>query len=71
MDIAGLEEKIAAVEKQLHAAVGANHKAEVHGSMKMARVPSLHQLSNYVEGTRKRVKNIEDMEGATKCAKLL
>ena len=63
--------KITAVEKQLHAALGATHKADVNGGMKMVRVPSVHQISNYVESTRKRVKNIEDMEGTTKCAKFL
>jgi lipoate-protein ligase A len=66
-----LEKKIADVEKQLHAALGATHKADVNGGMKMVRVPSVHQISNYVESTRKRVKNIEDMEGTTKCAKFL
>jgi lipoate-protein ligase A len=66
-----LEKKIAAVEKQLHVALGATHKADVNGGMKMVRVPSVHQISNYVESTRKRVKNIEDMEGTTKCAKFL
>jgi hypothetical protein len=71
MDISELEKKIVAVEKQLHAALGATHKADVNGGTKMVRVPSVHQISNYVESTRKRVKNIEDMEGTTKCAKFL
>ena len=31
----------------------------------------MHQLSNYIEHTRKRVKNIEDIKGTSKCVKLL
>jgi hypothetical protein len=70
-EIEALQEKILAVEKQLHAALGATHKADINGGMKLVRVPTVHQISNYVENTRKRVKNIEDMEGTTKCAKFL
>jgi hypothetical protein len=71
VNIADLEHKITAVEKQLHAALGATHKADANGGIKMVRVPLVHQISNYVESTRKRVKNIEDMEGTTKCALFL
>jgi hypothetical protein len=31
----------------------------------------VHQLSNYIEHTRKRVKNIEDIKGTSKCVKFL
>lgn len=42
VDISELENKIAAVEKQLHAALGATHKADVNGGMKLVRVPTVH-----------------------------
>jgi hypothetical protein len=31
----------------------------------------MHSLSNYVENHRKRLKNIEDVEGTTQCVELL
>jgi hypothetical protein len=31
----------------------------------------MHSLANYVENHRKRLKNIEDVEGTTKCVELL
>jgi hypothetical protein len=31
----------------------------------------MHQLNNYVESTRKRLKHIEDMEGLSKCSQFL
>jgi hypothetical protein len=31
----------------------------------------MHQLSNYIEHTRKRVKNIEDIKGTSKCVRFL
>jgi hypothetical protein len=31
----------------------------------------MHSLSNYVENHRKRLKNIEDIEGTTECVELL
>ena len=59
------------VEKQVHAALGAKHKADIHGGTKTGRLPTVHQLNNYVESTRKRLKNLEDIEGLSKCARLL
>ncbi len=69
--IKGLEAKITAVEKQLHAAVGEKHKMDVTGNTEPCRIPSLHQLHNHYESTRKRLKFVEDMEGPSKCAKFL
>jgi hypothetical protein len=66
-----LEEKIVAVEKQLHAALGATQKASLTEGTEICRLPTVHQLSNYIEHTRKRVKNIEDIKGTSKCVKLL
>jgi hypothetical protein len=71
MDISELETKIAAVEKQLHAALGATQKASITEGTEICRLPTVHQLSNYIEHTRKRVKNIEDIKGTSKCVKLL
>jgi hypothetical protein len=62
-----LQEKIDNVEKQLHAALGAKHKAGINGSTEPYRIPSMHSLHNYVEGVRRRVKNLEDLEGASDC----
>ena len=62
-----LQEKIDNVEKQLHAALGAKHKAGINGSTEPYRIPSMHSLHNYVEGVRRRVKNLEDLEGASNC----
>jgi hypothetical protein len=62
-----LQEKIENVEKQLHAALGAKHKAGINGSTEPYRIPSMHSLHNYVEGVRRRVKNLEDLEGASDC----
>lgn len=31
----------------------------------------MHQLNNYVESTRKRLKYIEDIEGPSKCSRVL
>ena len=70
-DISELEEKIVAVEKQLHAALGATQKASLTEGTEICRLPTVHQLSNYIEHTRKRVKNIEDIKGTSKCVKLL
>ena len=62
-----LHTKIVEVEKQLHAALGAKHKAGINGSTEPYRIPSMHSLHNYVEGVRRRVKNLEDLEGASNC----
>jgi hypothetical protein len=35
------------------------------------RIPSVHQLNNYFESTRKRLKNVEDMDGPSKCSRFL
>jgi hypothetical protein len=69
--LAGLEAQITAVEKQLHAALGAKHRIDAKGNVEPCRIPSLHQLNNYFESTRKRLKNVEDMEGPAKCTKFL
>jgi hypothetical protein len=66
-DITKLQHHITDVEKQLHAALGAKHKAGVNGSTEPYRIPSMHSLHNYVEGVRRRVKNLEDLEGASNC----
>jgi hypothetical protein len=66
-----LEEKISAVEKQLHAAVGAKHKTDVTGNTDPCCILSLHQLHNHYESTRKRLKFVEDMEGPSKCSNFL
>jgi polyhydroxyalkanoate synthesis regulator phasin len=65
--VAQLQKQIADVEKQLHAALGAKHKAGINGSTEPYRIPSMHSLHNYVEGVRRRVKNLEDLEGASHC----
>jgi hypothetical protein len=62
-----LHTKIVEVEKQLHAALGAKHKAGITGSTEPYRIPSMHSLHNYVEGVRRRIKNLEDLEGASHC----
>ena len=69
--ITGLEAKITAVEKQLHAALGAKIKLDATGKTEPCRIPTMHQLNNYVESTRKRLKHIEDMEGLSKCSQFL
>jgi acetyl-CoA carboxylase alpha subunit len=66
-----LEEKITAVEKQLHAALGATQKASLAEGTEICRLPTIHQFSNYIEHTRKRIKNIEDIKGTSKCARFL
>jgi hypothetical protein len=66
-DITKLHNLITDVEKQLHAALGAKHKAGLNGSTEPYRIPSMHSLHNYIEGVRRRVKNIEDLEGASNC----
>ena len=71
-EIQDLNKKVADVEKQLHAALGAKHKASLNGDKEdQCRLPTVHQINNYVEGTRKRLKLLEDMEGASVCAKFL
>jgi hypothetical protein len=67
----GLEAKITAVEKQVHAALGEKHKLDATGNTTPCRIPSIHQLNTYVEGARKRLKNVEDIEGHSKCSKIL
>jgi hypothetical protein len=69
--ITGLEAKITAVEKQLHAALGAKIKLDATGKTEPCRIPTMHQLNNYVESTRKRLKLIEDMDGLSKCSQFL
>ena len=69
--IAGLETKISAVEKQLHAALGAKIKLDATGKTEPCRIPTMHQLNNYVESTRKRLKLIEDIDGVSKCSQFL
>ena len=66
--LAGLEAKITAVEKQLHVALGAKIKMDLMGKTEPCRIPMMHQLNNYVESTRKRLKHIEDMDGLSKCS---
>ena len=67
-----MNKKVTEVEKQLHVALGAKHKASLNGDKEeQCRLPTVHQLNNYVEGTRKRLKLLEDMEGASMCAKFL
>ena len=66
-EVEQLHTKIVEVEKQLHAALGAKHKAGINGSTEPYRIPSMHSLHNYVEGVRRRVKNLEDLEGASNC----
>jgi hypothetical protein len=63
---AGIMEKIASVEKQLHAGLGERHQLSINGA---ERSPSLHELANTVERHRKRLKLVEDMEGLSKCAR--
>jgi hypothetical protein len=58
------------VEKQLHAAIGAKHKTSLNGEQK-DRTPSVHSLFLSVEGFRKRLRNLEEIEGATQCARFL
>jgi predicted RNase H-like nuclease (RuvC/YqgF family) len=69
-EVRKLTTQIAALEKQLHAAIGAKHKASANGETK-DRTPSVHSLFLSVEGFRKRLKNLEDMEGATPCARFI
>jgi ribosomal protein L37AE/L43A len=59
------------VEKQLHAALGAKHEAGINGSTEPYRIPSMHSLHNYVEGVRRRVKNLEDLEGPSECVAVI
>ena len=61
-------DKIAAVEKQLHAALGERHKASITG----AEGPTtLHELTNSVERHRKRLKLLEDVDGLSKLARVV
>jgi hypothetical protein len=52
------------VEKQLHAAIGAKHKTSLTGEQK-DRTPTVHSLFLSVEGFRKRLRSLEELEGAT------
>ena len=58
------------MEKQLHAAIGAKHKTSLNGEQK-DRTPSVHSLFLSVEGFRKRLRNLAEIEGATQCARFL
>ena len=58
------------MEKQLHAAIGAKHKTSLNGEHK-DRTPTVHSLFLSVEGFRKRLRSLEELEGATQCAKFL
>jgi hypothetical protein len=69
--VAQLHKHITDVEKQLHAALGAKHKAGINGSTEPYRIPSMHSLHNYVEGVRRRVKNLEDLEGPSECVAVI
>jgi hypothetical protein len=69
-EIKKLNDLILAVEKQLHAAIGAKHKSSIHGDPK-DRTPSVHSLFLSIEGFRKRLRSLEEMEGVTKCARFL
>jgi hypothetical protein len=44
---------------------------DAKGKTEPCRIPTMHQLNNYVESTRKRLKNIEDMEGTSRCSQFL
>jgi hypothetical protein len=63
-----LEAKLTAVEKQVHAGLGERHQLSLNGA---ERSPSLHELANTVERHRKRLKLIEDVEGLSKCARVI
>jgi predicted nucleic acid-binding Zn-ribbon protein len=69
-EIKKLTDHIQAVEKQLHAAIGAKHKSSIHDEYK-DRTPSVHSLFLSIEGFRKRLRSLEEMEGVTKCAQFL
>jgi hypothetical protein len=66
-----LAAKIKDVESQLHTAMGATHKAAMLAQKTPPRIPTIHQLNNYITNTRRRLKHIEDIDGTTPCAKLL
>jgi hypothetical protein len=51
--------------------LGAKIKLDATGKTEPCRIPTMHQLNNYVESTRKRLKHIEDMEGLSKCSQFL
>jgi hypothetical protein len=51
--------------------MGATHKAAMAAQTTPPRIPTIHQLNNYITTTRRRLKSIEDIEGTTKCAKFL
>jgi hypothetical protein len=51
--------------------MGATHKAAMLEHTTPPRIPTIHQLNNYITNTRRRLKHIEDVEGATKCTKIL
>jgi hypothetical protein len=71
-EIKDLQEKIKAVEKQLHAAIGAKHRNSRTGEPSdKDRTPSVYQQFLSLEAFRKRLRNLEEIEGATKCARLL
>ena len=60
------------MEKQLHAAIGAKHRTSINGdSTEKDRTPSIHSQFLSLENFRKRLRSLEEMEGATKCAKSL
>ena len=44
---------------------------DAKGSTEPCKIPTMHQLSNYVESTRKRLKHIKDMDGPSKCSHFL
>jgi hypothetical protein len=41
------------------------------GGVEPCRIPSVHQLNNYFESTRRRLKHVEDMDGPSKCSRFL
>ena len=51
--------------------MGTKHKINLKGGVEPCRIPSVHQLNNYFESTRKRLKNVEDMDGPSKCSRFL
>jgi hypothetical protein len=69
-EIKKLNDLIKGVEKQLHAAIGAKHRSSIHDDQK-DRTPSVHSLFLSIEGFRKRLRSLEEMEGVTKCAHFL
>jgi hypothetical protein len=51
--------------------LGTKHELDLKGGLEPCHIPTVYQLNNYFESTRKRLKYVEGMEGPSKCSRFL